>query len=70
VATPFVQGQLRKEPLSVSIETSCAQSAQPMHITIDSDLQFRVEEAGADPWVFLPMVNFAKLREPNIIEVF
>jgi hypothetical protein len=65
-----VQGQLRKEPVSVFIETQCAQSAQPMHITIDSDLRYQVEEAGADPWVFLPIVNFAKLREPSIIDAF
>jgi hypothetical protein len=37
---------------------------------IDSDLTIRVEDEGADPLVFVPMVNFRKLAEPSIIDAF
>jgi hypothetical protein len=40
-----------------------------MRIRIDSELNYVVEE-GAAPLVFLPMVNFAKLKAPNIIDDF
>ena len=70
MAVPFVQGQLRKEPLSVHIETECAHCAQPMHIEIDSELRYRVEEEGADPLVFSPQVDFDRLSEPSIIDAF
>ena len=70
MALPFVQGQLRKELFSVTIETECAHCAQPIHVEIDSELSYRVEEAGADPLVFSPQVDFDKLGEPSIIDAF
>jgi len=66
---PFVQGQLRCESLAVTYRTECAHCARPMRIRIDSELNYVVEE-GAAPLVFLPMVNFAKLKAPNIIDDF
>jgi len=39
---PFVQGQLRKEHLSIRVETQCAHCGQPIEIEIDSDLKYRV----------------------------
>ena len=41
-----------------------------MHIDIDSDLKYHVEEEGANPIVFVPLVNFAKLADPSIIDAF
>ena len=67
---PFVQGQLRGEPLSVRIESECAHCHRPLHLEIDSRLNFRVEESEADPRVFAPMVDFDKLEEPSIIDAF
>jgi hypothetical protein len=29
-----------------------------------------VEEEGADPLVFIPMVDFSRLKDPSIINVF
>ena len=40
-----------------------------MRIAVDSELKFVVEE-GADPLVFVPAVNFAKLKASNIIDDF
>lgn len=41
-----------------------------MHLEIDSDLNYSVSEAGADPLVFVPEVDLYKLEEPSIIGVF
>ena len=76
VATPFVQGRLRTafdkkcDPLSVVVETTCAHCAQPLHIEIDSEMKCRVEEEAADPRIFVPIVDFAKMTEPSIGDVF
>lgn len=67
---PFVQGHLRCEPLSVTFRTECAHCSRPMRIHIDSDLQYRVDDGGTDPLVFAPLVDFAKVKDPSIIDVF
>jgi hypothetical protein len=41
-----------------------------MHIEIDSAMQYRVAEEGAEPLVFLPHINWATFSEPNIIEAY
>ena len=64
-----MQGQLRGEPLSFSIETSCAHCGQLIHIEMDSDLNYRVVEE-ADPHIYVPMVDFDKLDDPSIIDAF
>jgi uncharacterized metal-binding protein YceD (DUF177 family) len=65
-----VQGQLRKEPLSFTITTECAHCHQPLHIEIDTELNYRVIEANAEPLVYAPMVNFGELDDPSIIDAF
>ncbi len=67
---PFVQGHLRKEPVSVSVVSECAHCAQPIHFELDSQLEYRVQESAADLLVFVPTVNFAELTEPSIVDVF
>jgi uncharacterized metal-binding protein YceD (DUF177 family) len=68
-AMPFVQGQLRQQQLAVTFTSECAHCARPMRIEVDSELNYAVDEA-SDALVFLPMVNFAKLKAPNIIDDF
>jgi hypothetical protein len=65
-----VQGQLREEALSFEIETSCGHCGEPIHIEMDSELRYRVREAGADPIVYVPMVDFEELEDPSIIDAF
>jgi len=65
-----VQGQLRGEPLTVVVTTQCAHCGQPLHLEIDSELSYRVMEEGAEPLVFVPMVDFGKLEDPSIIDAF
>ena len=67
---PFVQGHLRNEPIAVTIETECAHCSRPMRIEIDHELGFRVDTEGAEPLVFVPLVNFEKLKDPSIIDAF
>jgi hypothetical protein len=67
---PFVQGQLRGEPLSFNIATECGHCHEPLHIEINSELEYRVLESGAEPLVYTPLVDLQKLDEPSIIDSF
>jgi hypothetical protein len=69
-ATPFVQGRLRKEFVSVAIKTECAHCARPVELKIDSDLTYRVKEEGCAPIVFVPDIDLLKLEEASIINAF
>jgi hypothetical protein len=66
---PFVQGHLRNEPLAITIETECAHCSRSIQIELDSELNHRVVE-GTDPLVFVPLVDFEKLKDPSIIDAF
>ena len=57
-------------PISIVVKTECAHCGQPLHIEIDSEMKCRVEEQGAAPWVFIADVDFSKLTEPSIVDVF
>ncbi len=65
-----MQGQLRNEHLNFAITTECAHCARPIHIDMDSRLNYSVLEQNADPLVFAPMVDFDKLQDPSIIDAF
>jgi len=65
-----VQGRLRQEHLTVTIETLCAASGRPMRITLGSDMKLSADDQGADPLVFLPQVDWAHFSEPNIIDAY
>ncbi len=67
---PFVQGRLREEYLSAHIETECAHCHQPLRIELDSDLNFKSIEPKTQPMIFVPMVDFEKLKDPSIIDAF
>jgi hypothetical protein len=67
---PFVQGQLRDEVLTASIRSECVHCGQPLHLEIDSELNYQVGEEGAEPVVFVPTVDFEKLEDPSIIDSF
>ncbi len=67
---PFVQGQLRREALTVTFESECAHCRRSLLITIGSDLSHRVDAEAAGALVFVPLVDFAKLRAKSIIDDF
>ena len=43
---------------------------QPLHLQIDSDLEIRVLDEGAEPLVHVPLVDLNELDEPSIIDRF
>jgi hypothetical protein len=65
-----VQGRYRDDLESVTIETECAHCSRSITITFDRELNYRVEQADADPQVFVPLVDFGRLDAPNIIDDF
>ena len=65
-----MQGQLRKEKLTVSIQTECGHCHKPLHLQVDSELNFIVQEPQAAPLVFVPRMNLQKLDDPSIIDAF
>jgi hypothetical protein len=67
---PFVQGQLRHESLTVTFASECAHCGRPLWIEIGSDLHYQVDSEGTGALVFVPMVDFAKLRAKSIIDDF
>jgi len=66
---PFVQGHLRNESLAVTIRTECGHCSRSIRIEIDSELNYRVLD-GDEPLIFVPLVNFEKLKDPSIIDAF
>jgi hypothetical protein len=70
MATPFVQGRLRQEALSVAINTICGHCAQPLHLVVDSELRYHVTEPEAEPLVFEPHLTWETFTAPNIIHAY
>ena len=70
MATPFVQGRLREEHLSVVVSTECAHCGRLMRIEVDSELRCRVGEEEAEPLVFEPHINGAPFSDRNIIHAY
>lgn len=67
---PFVQGQLRRESLTVTFATECAHCGRTLRLEIGSDLHYRAEPEASNALVFVPMVDFTKLRAKSIIDDF
>jgi hypothetical protein len=67
---PFVQGQISGDKASATVETECGHCHQPLHIEIDSELEFHVVEEGAEPLVYVPLLDVRNLDEPSIIDSF
>jgi len=65
-----VQGQLRKEALTFTIQTECAHCGKEIHIEMDSELNFSVSNSNAKPLIFVPMVDFSTLEDLSIIDSF
>ena len=65
-----MQGLLRNEKLSFTIETECGHCQRPIQIEIDSELNYSVLKSGAEPLVFTPTVDFEQLEDPSIIDAF
>jgi len=54
----------------VEVQTQCGHCGEPINLRIDSELNIRVLNDGADPVLFAPEVDFATLEDPSIIDAF
>jgi hypothetical protein len=70
IATPFVQGRLRNEFVSVEIETKCSHCNQEMQFTVDSNMRVSAREPDANPLVFMPDVDWEHFAERTIIDSY
>ena len=66
---PFVQGHLRDESLAATIGTECAHCSRSIEIEVDRQLNYRILE-GEEPLIFVPLVDFERLKDPSIIDAF
>jgi hypothetical protein len=69
-ATPFVQGRLREEDVSISVISECAHCKRPMHLEIDGDMNWNSPDGDCSPIIFVPDVDFRTLKDPDIIDAF
>ena len=74
-----MQGRLRNENLVVEIESACAHCGREIHLTVDSELHWSIQEPGApgansapgaQPLLFVPEVDWQHFTEPNIIDAY
>ena len=70
MATPFVQGKLRDEPISFDIDSECECCKKPIRFTMRHDLSFNLADPDSDPIFFVPIIDFTRLKAPSIIEHF
>ncbi|HSP33471.1 MAG TPA: hypothetical protein VLU46_04045, partial [Thermoanaerobaculia bacterium] len=64
IAAPFVEGRLRRQTLTIDIDTQCVHCARKIAISIDSELRY---DAPPGVLVFEPRVDWSTFGEPNII---
>jgi hypothetical protein len=65
-----VQGRLRKESISITIDTVCAHCNHPIKILIDSEMNCEVAHENANPHIFSPQIDWESFSAPNIIQDF
>jgi hypothetical protein len=65
-----VQGHLRGEALTLTVNTECAHCARSIQLQIDGNLNTTVLPEGATPIVFVPLVDVARLDDQSIIDAF
>jgi hypothetical protein len=65
-----VQGWLRGQTIRIEIETSCACCRKPLHVALDGNGTWSVDEPDAAPLVFLPEIDWATFTEPTIVDDF
>ena len=65
-----MQGHLRGEPLTLTVQTECAHCGRPIELQLDGNLNAFVLTEGATPVVFVPLVDFSTLDDPSIIDAF
>lgn len=70
IAAAYVLGRLRKEPLSLSLETSCGHCGQPMRIDVSSELAITSHNEGSEPLIFIPDIDWDHFQDPTLVHAF
>ena len=65
-----MQGRLRNEPVSITVETRCDHCSEPLTLQIDSDMNVTVVQPEAKPMVFTPDVAILDTEAPSIVDDF
>jgi hypothetical protein len=65
-----VQGTLRREELSVDVETGCAHCGLPIRFRAGSDGRYDARGDCSGLLVFEPSIDWTRFREPNIIDAY
>ena len=65
-----MQGRLRNEDLSVTVDTECHHCSEPFSLEIDSEMRISVGDTNAKPIVFTPNVNPFEVDGPSIVDDF
>jgi len=65
-----VQGHLRKEYISIDVTTECKHCSRVLHLTIDNKMQISVGESDANPFVFMPEIDWKNFTGQNIIDSY
>ena len=60
-----MQGQLRQEHLTIRIETECGHCHKPLHLEVDGELNYSVQETDATRWILITS-NQAFLANPDV----
>jgi hypothetical protein len=52
------------------VETKCHHCGQSLHLNVDSSMQITVQEQVAEPWVFMPDMDWEHFAERTIIDAY
>ncbi len=52
----------------MEVSTECGHCGRPLHLVLDSQGGYRVEEEEAEPLVFQPEVDWRTFSKPTIID--
>ena len=69
-ATPFVQGRLRNENITITVETECAHCSREMALEIDSEINIKGIDKECSPIIFIPDIDLLNLKDDSIIDSF
>ena len=56
--------------MSFEIRTECACCGRRIGLTMRHDLSYTLHEPESSPMIFMPIVDFTKLRAPSIVDEF
>ena len=56
--------------MTTEVESECHHCGQSLRLTVDSSMKISVQETGAEPWVFMPDMDWEHFTERTIIDAY